>query len=102
MSASTTPSPPSLGELLLRQSLTAERVPRATAAPPPRGGRLPRQSLTAESVQRATEATPDYPILPWVNVVKIGGQSIMDRGRAAVYPLVEGIGANLERHKMRI
>jgi molybdenum storage protein len=38
--------------------------------------------------------------LPWVNVVKIGGQSIMDRGRSAVYPLVEEIVANLGRHKM--
>ena len=76
MSAPGGPSPSSLGELLLRHS------------------------LTAESVQRATEATPDYPILPWVNVVKIGGQSIMDRGRAAVYPLVEEIVANLPRHRM--
>jgi molybdenum storage protein len=30
-------------------------------------------------------------VLPDVNVVKIGGQSIMDRGRAAVFPLVEEI-----------
>jgi len=33
-------------------------------------------------------------------VIKIGGQSIMDRGRSAVYPLVEEIIANLDRHKM--
>jgi molybdenum storage protein len=33
-------------------------------------------------------------------VVKIGGQSIMDRGRAAVYPLVEEIKALLGKHKM--
>jgi molybdenum storage protein len=33
-------------------------------------------------------------------VVKIGGQSVMDRGRAAVYPLVEEIVANLRHHKM--
>ena len=50
--------------------------------------------------QRATEATPDLALLPWVNVVKIGGQSIMDRGRAAVWPLVDEIVANLPRHKM--
>src|SRR5207302_5762429 len=56
-------------------------------------------SLTDEML-RATDETPDYPILPWVNVVKIGGQSIMDRGRSAVYPLVEEIVANLGRHKM--
>src|SRR5262249_9275320 len=38
--------------------------------------------------------------LPWVNVVKIGGQSIMDRGRSAVMPLVDEIVAKLSRHKM--
>ena len=52
------------------------------------------------SITRATADTPDYPILPWVNVVKIGGQSIMDRGRSAVGPLIEEIAANLPRHKM--
>ncbi len=57
-------------------------------------------SLDELATVRATEATPDYPILPWANVVKIGGQSIMDRGRAAVYPLVDEIVANLGRHKM--
>src|SRR5947209_17284767 len=57
-------------------------------------------SLSDAAVMQATEATPNYTILPWVNVIKIGGQSIMDRGRAAVYPLVEEIVANLGRHKM--
>ena len=64
------------------------------------GKRLINGSLSDEALQRATESTPDYAILPWVNVVKIGGQSIMDRGRAAVGPLVEEIVANLKRHKM--
>jgi molybdenum storage protein len=58
------------------------------------------RSLDEPATLRATEATPDYPILPWANVVKIGGQSIMDRGRSAVYPLIEEIVANLGRHKM--
>src|SRR5260370_5149297 len=64
------------------------------------GHQLLSGSLTDSSVQQATAATPDFAILPWVNVVKIGGQSIMDRGRSAVYPLVEEIVANLGRHKM--
>jgi molybdenum storage protein len=64
------------------------------------GERLLIESLSDPSLLRATDATPDYPILPWVNVVKIGGQSIMDRGRAAVYPLIDEIVANLGRHKM--
>jgi len=64
------------------------------------GKQLVSQSLSDTAVMRATEATPNYNILPWVNVVKIGGQSIMDRGREAVYPLVEEIVSNLKTHKM--
>ena len=46
-------------------------------------------------------------ILPDANVVKIGGQSIIDRGRAAVFPLLDEIVANLaapqddHRHRRR-
>lgn len=64
------------------------------------GKQLLSTSLTDASLQQATENTPNFAILPWVNVVKIGGQSIMDRGRSAVYPLVEEIVSNLDRHKM--
>jgi len=39
-------------------------------------------------------------ILPDINVIKIGGQSVIDRGRAAVYPLLEEIVANKKRHKL--
>jgi molybdenum storage protein len=70
------------------------------AVVPPIGEMLLSRSLTDEAVLRATESAPDYPILPWVNVVKIGGQSIMDRGRAAVYPLIEEVVSNLGRHRM--
>ena len=64
------------------------------------GQRLIAGSLSDAALQRATEATPNFAILPWVNVVKIGGQSIMDRGRSAVAPVVDEIVANLKRHKM--
>jgi molybdenum storage protein len=64
------------------------------------GKRLVSGSLSDASLARATEATPNVAILPWANVVKIGGQSIMDRGRAAVGPLVDEIVANLPHHKM--
>jgi molybdenum storage protein len=64
------------------------------------GERLVAGSFSDAAIQRATEATPNFAILPWVNVVKIGGQSIMDRGRAAVGPVVDEIVANLDRHKM--
>src|SRR5256714_7633834 len=70
----------------------------------PLGKRLVGESLTDATLQRATEATPDFAILPWVNVVKIGGQSIMDRGRSAVGPLVNEIVEILKekRHRMII
>jgi molybdenum storage protein len=64
------------------------------------GKRLVNGSLSDAAIQAATEATPNFAILPWVNVVKIGGQSIMDRGRSAVVPVVDEIVANLDRHKM--
>src|SRR5262249_21384939 len=64
------------------------------------GKRLVFGSLSDTALMQATEASPNFNILPWVNVVKIGGQSIMDRGREAVYPLVEEIVSNLGRHKM--
>jgi molybdenum storage protein len=64
------------------------------------GKRLVAGSLSDSNLQRATEATPNLAILPWVNVVKIGGQSIMDRGRSAVMPLVDEIIANLKQYKM--
>ena len=64
------------------------------------GKQLLSGSLTDASVQQSTEDTPNFTILPWVNVVKIGGQSIMDRGRSAVYPLVKEIVTNLDKHKM--
>jgi Amino acid kinase family len=42
------------------------------------------------------------PILPKANVIKIGGQSFIDRGKAAVFPLLEEIVENLGRHEMII
>ncbi|HEY2834352.1 MAG TPA: hypothetical protein VGJ14_18160 [Sporichthyaceae bacterium] len=37
----------------------------------------------------ATAGAPNYPILPDATVLKIGGQSVLDRGRSAVYPLID-------------
>ena len=66
------------------------------------GNRLVTESLTDESLMAATEDTPSVRILPDANVVKIGGQSFIDRGRAAVWPLLEELAQNLPRHKMII
>ncbi len=59
-------------------------------------------NLTDASLLSHTTRYPVLPILPEANVIKVGGQSIIDRGRAAVFPLVEEIAENLERHKMII
>lgn len=51
---------------------------------------------------RATEAAPDLRVLPDVSVLKIGGQSLIDRGRAAVAPVVEELLAAKAAHPMLI
>ncbi len=64
------------------------------------GQRLVSESLTSRSLATATAAGPKLAILPHANVLKIGGQSIIDRGRAALFPIVDELVANLRRHKM--
>ena len=63
---------------------------------------LMQRSLTDAQLLAATEAAPDYRILPDATVIKIGGQSVIDRGRAAVYPLVDEIVAARKSHKLLI
>src|SRR6266699_2480250 len=63
--------------------------------------RLMRESLVDRDVIAATES-PQIRILPWANVVKIGGRSIIDRGREALLPLIDEIAGNLDRHKLII
>jgi molybdenum storage protein len=59
--------------------------------------RLMRESLVDKGVIAATEA-PVRAILPHVNVVKVGGRGIMDRGRSALLPLIDEIAENQARH----
>lgn len=63
------------------------------------GRNLVEGSLTDPRLLAQT-AGPVQRILPEANVVKIGGQSVIDRGRAAVFPLIDEIVANLPRHQM--
>lgn len=51
----------------------------------------------------ASAAGLDYDpvaMMPDVKVLKIGGQSVMDRGRAALYPILDEIVAAKDRHKL--
>src|SRR6187200_1298766 len=59
-------------------------------------------SLSDARVLQETGREAPIKILPDANVIKIGGQSFIDRGRAAVFPLIEELVENLPRHKMII
>ncbi len=59
-------------------------------------------NLTDADLLSQTSHTRVTPILPEANVLKIGGQSFIDRGRAAVFPLIDEIAENLGKHKMMI
>ncbi|HWF74650.1 MAG TPA: hypothetical protein VG186_14965 [Solirubrobacteraceae bacterium] len=63
---------------------------------------LMNRSLSDPALQAASAQAPDYPILPDVNVLKVGGQSLMDRGRAAIYPIVEELAEAKRTHQMLI
>ncbi len=63
---------------------------------------LMQRSLTDPELLAAAEKAADYRILPDATVIKIGGQSVIDRGRSAVYPLVEEIVAARKKHKLLI
>src|ERR1700735_256263 len=63
---------------------------------------LMERSLSDPELQAKADGATDFRTLPDANVIKIGGQSIIDRGRAAVYPLVEEIVAARKTHKMLI
>jgi molybdenum storage protein len=59
-------------------------------------------SPTDETHMGLLDRQPVIRILPDANVIKIGGQSFIDRGRAAVFPLIDEVVENLPRHKMII
>jgi molybdenum storage protein len=58
---------------------------------------LMRESLIDKKVIAGTESCVRA-ILPMLNVVQVGGLSIMDRGQSAVLPLLDEIVANQAKH----
>ena len=62
---------------------------------------LMRESLLDKGVMASTE-TPVVRMLPACHVIKVGGRSILDGGRATTYPLVEAIAAALTTNKLII
>lgn len=59
------------------------------------------ESLVDKTVIARTESHVAA-ILPDVNIIQIGGRSIVDRGRSALLPLLEEIVANQAKHRMII
>jgi molybdenum storage protein len=61
-----------------------------------------RESLVYKRVIAKTDSESEFEIMPDVILVGLGGQSIFDRGKSAVMPVVEELGAirKSKKHKM--
>jgi molybdenum storage protein len=63
---------------------------------------LARQTLLDRDLATPVAGVQPIRLLPWVQVVKIGGRSIMDRGATAILPLVEELRNLLPEHRLLI
>jgi len=54
---------------------------------------LARQTLLDGELTRPVADKRPIQLLPWLQVVKIGGRSIMDRGHEVILPLVDELRA---------
>jgi molybdenum storage protein len=61
--------------------------------------RLGQASLTGETAGLPYDPAP---MMPDVKVLKIGGQSVMDRGRAALFPILDELRAARDEHKLLV
>ena len=61
--------------------------------------RLGQASLTGETVGLAYDPAP---MMPDVKVLKIGGQSVMDRGRVALFPILDELVIARDQHKLLV
>jgi molybdenum storage protein len=63
---------------------------------------LASQTLLDGQLTRPIAGGRPIRLLPWLQVVKIGGRSIMDRGRDAILPIVDEIRKLLPEHRLLI
>lgn len=63
---------------------------------------LMRESLLDRKVISSTQTDTELSILPDVNVIALGGQSILDRGKQALVPVLDQIVAARKKHKIII
>jgi molybdenum storage protein len=60
------------------------------------------ESLVSKSFVEGLGIAPQKRLFPDVNILKIGGQSICDRGVKALPPIIDEIARNTKKHKMLI
>src|SRR5512136_363403 len=58
------------------------------------------ESLVSQKLLRRTEAKEYFRMHPDINVIKIGGQSIMDRGAKALLPILDVLVAAKDKYKI--
>jgi molybdenum storage protein len=58
------------------------------------------ESLVSKEFLKKTEAKEYFRMHPEINVIKIGGQSIIDRGRKAVLPILDVLVQAKEKYKI--
>jgi len=63
---------------------------------------LARQTLQDGDLTRPVAGGRPIRLLPWLQVVKIGGRSIMDRGAEAILPIVEELRKLMPEHRLLI
>src|ERR1700723_4205984 len=63
---------------------------------------LARQTLLDSDLTRPVAGGGPIRLLPWVQVVKIGGRSIMDRGADAILPMVDELRKVMKEHRLLI
>jgi len=58
------------------------------------------ESLVSKEFLKRTESKEYFRMQPEVNIIKIGGQSIIDRGGKAVLPIVDVLVQAKEKYKI--
>jgi len=64
--------------------------------------RLMGESLVSRAFLESIKPAPQERLFPDINILKVGGQSICDRGAKALPPIISEIVANREKHRMFI
>lgn len=60
------------------------------------------ESLVGKDLLNNLNVAPQQRLFPDVNIMKVGGQSISDRGAKALPQVIKEIGSNRDRHKMLV